>query len=226
MLRRVLAGLLAALWLLLGAMPAGAQEAGEAQELVDAALKSFGRIVADPSLGWFRETMRDAQGILIVPGLIRLGFIVGGAGGSGVFLAREAQGQSWSYPAFVRLNGGSLGLQVGASVSEVALIVTTDQGMRAMLSPSFQLGVDVSVAAGPLGGGAKIATADVVAVSRSRGLYGGLSLEAALITMREELNEAYYGQPVRPAEILMRGKVSNLGAEPLRTVLAEAGARK
>jgi SH3 domain-containing YSC84-like protein 1 len=222
MSRRVLAGLMAALWLLLGAAPAGAQAAGEAQELVDAALKSFGRIVADPSLGWFRETIRDARGILIVPNLIKLGFIVGGAGGSGVLLAREAQAQAWSYPAFFRLNAASVGLQVGASVSEVALIVMTDQGMRSVLSSEFQLGVDVSLAAGPLGTGAKIATADVVAFSRGRGLYGGFSLESARITPREDLNQAYYGNPVSPAEILVRGKVSNLGADPLRTVLAEA----
>jgi len=227
MLRRVLAGLMAALWLLLGAAPAVAQEEGrEAQKLVDAALKSFGRIVADPSLGWFRETLRDARGILIVPNLIKLGFIVGGAGGSGVFLAREAQARAWSYPAFFRLNAASLGLQVGASVSEVALIVMTDQGMRSVLSSEFQLGVDVSLAAGPLGTGAKIATADVLAFSRGRGLYGGLTLESALISPREDLNQAYYGNPVSPAEILVRGKVSNLGADPLRTVLAEASGSK
>lgn len=226
MLRRVLAGLMAALWLLLGAAPAGAQEAREAQQLVDAALKTFGRIVADPSLGWFRETIRDARGILIVPQLIKLGFIVGGAGGSGVFLAREAQTQTWSYPAFFRMNAASIGLQVGASVSELALIVMTDQGMTSVLSPSFRLGVDVSLAAGPLGRGAKIATADILAFSRGRGLYGGLSLESALISPREDLNEAYYGEPVSPAEILVRGRVSNLGADPLRTVLAEAAGGK
>jgi lipid-binding SYLF domain-containing protein len=218
---------MAALWLLLGVVPAVAQDKGrEAQELVDAALTSFGRIVADPSLGWFRETLRDARGILIVPNLIKLGFIVGGAGGSGVFMAREAQAQAWSYPAFFRMNAASLGLQVGASVSEVALIVMTDQGMRSVLSSEFQLGVDVSLAAGPLGTGAKIATADVLAFSRGRGLYGGLALESALISPREDLNEAYYGDPVSPAEILVRGKVSNLGADPLRTVLAEASGGK
>lgn len=226
MLRRVLAGLTAALWLLLGAAPAGAQEAGDAQELVDAALKSFGRIVADPSLSSFRETLRDARGVLIVPNLIKLGFIVGGSGGSGVFLAREAQTASWSYPAFFRLNAASVGLQVGASVSELVLIVATDQGMDSVLSPEFRLGVDVSLAAGPVGGGTKFEAADVVAFSRGRGLYGGLSLESALISPRDDLNEAYYGQPVSPAEILVRGKVSNLGADPLRTVLAEAAGAK
>lgn len=227
MLRRVLAGLMAALWLLLGVAPAAAQEeTREAQELVDAALKSLGRIVADPNLGWFRDTIRDARGVLIVPNMIKLGFIVGGAGGSGVFLAREAQGRSWSYPAFFRMNAASLGLQVGASVSEVALIVMSDQGMGAVLSSEFQLGVDVSIAAGPLGTGAKIATADVLAFSRGRGLYGGLALESALISPREDLNQAYYGNSVSPAEILVRGKVSNLGADPLRTVLAEASGGK
>jgi SH3 domain-containing YSC84-like protein 1 len=217
---------MAALWLLLGAAPADAQEADEAQELVDAALKSFGRIVADPSLGWFRETIRDARGILIVPHLIKLGFIVGGAQGNGVLLAREAETQTWSYPAFLRVDAASIGLQVGASVSELVLVVMTDQGMGAVLSPSFRLGVDLSLAAGPLGRGTKIATADIVAFSRGRGLYGGVSLESATITALEDLNEAYYGEPVSPAEILIRGKVSNLGADPLRTVLAEAAGGK
>jgi lipid-binding SYLF domain-containing protein len=147
-------------------------------------------------------------------------FVVGASGGTGVFLVRE-DGGKWSYPAFYTMGSMSFGFQVGGQASEVILLVMTDRGVQSLLEDSAKLGADLGVAAGPYGLGAQAATAydsaDILSFSRSKGLYGGISLDGAVVKVRDRLNEAYYGKSVEPKDILIKKSVSNAQANDLRT---------
>jgi lipid-binding SYLF domain-containing protein len=194
------------------------QPGTEQRELVTKAQTTLSNFAADPDLSWFRNNVPSARGVLIVPTVVRAGFIFGGSGGSGVLLARDSA-QGWSYPAFYTLGSVSFGLLAGADVAEVILMVRSDKGMDAMLSNSFKLGTDVSVAVGPVGAGAQVATSDILAFSRAKGVYGGLSLDGSVITVRDSWNAAYYGREVRPVDILVSRVVVNPQADPLRATL-------
>ena len=149
--------------------------------------------------------------------MLKGGFVVGGSGGSGVLVAND--GTDWSYPAFYTMGAVSIGLQIGAESSQIMLLVMTEKGMDSMLSNSFKLGADATIAVGPVGSGAKAATADILSFSLSKGAYTGVSLEGAVITSRDSWNETYYGKPVRPKDIFIQKSVTNPGAEELRNEL-------
>jgi len=207
------------------AAPVAANDRAEAQGLVDGATATVRNFVRDPDMTWFQDNAAKAKGLLVVPQMIKGGFILGGSGGSGVLVASGDGPAGWSQPAFYTVGSVTFGLQIGGEVSELILIVMTQKGMDALLSNSFKLGADVSVAAGPTGAGAKAQVADVIAFSRSKGVYGGISLEGAVIALRNDWNDAYYGRSVRPLEILVTREVSNPGSSELRGVLAQLGAR-
>ena len=192
----------------------------EQQALVENANESAKRFAADPDMTWFRDNLKDAEGVLIIPTSLKGGFIIGGSGGSGVMLARNSV-FGWSYPAFYTMGSVTLGLQIGGEVSEIMLVIMSKAGRDAMLTNEFKLGGDISVAAGPVGAGAKAQTADVLAFSRTKGgLYVGLNLEGAVIATREDWNRAYYGADVRVADILVAGNVRNRSADMLRNTVA------
>ncbi len=192
----------------------------EQHALVENANASAKRFAADPDMAWFRDNLDDAEGVLIIPTSLKAGFIIGGSGGSGVMLARRPE-TGWSYPAFYTMGSVTFGLQIGGEVQEIVLVIMSKAGRDAMLTNDFKLGADISVAAGPVGAGAKAQTADVLAFSRTKGgLYGGLNLEGAVIATREGWNRAYYGEDVRAVDILITGTASNPGADPLRETVA------
>ena len=141
----------------------------KAEGIVDAAENSVEAFTIDPEMKWFRDNMTNAKAVFIVPQLVKGGFIFGGSGGSGVLLAK-GDGNIWSDPAFYTMGSGTLGLQIGVEVSEIILMVMTDRGIDALLTSSFKLGGDVSIAAGPIGAGAKAQTADIFAFSRTKGI--------------------------------------------------------
>jgi lipid-binding SYLF domain-containing protein len=171
---------------------------------------------------WFRDNVKNAKAVFIVPSLVKAGFIFGGSGGNGVVLARD--NQVWRGPSFATAGSVSWGLQAGGSVAEVVMMAMTDKGKDALLSNKFQAGADASVAAGPVGAGAQVATTDIVQFSRSKGLFGGLSLEGSTIAVRDSLNQAYYGKKVSPVDILVKGDVTNPQAASLiKAVTAKAG---
>ena len=223
--QQLVTGLIAALFLLVESGASWAEDdAKNAQEVVDGAQKTLENFVADPNMTWFRDHVKDAKALFIVPQLLRAGFMFGGSGGTGVLLARDEKTSEWSQPAFYTMGSVSFGLQIGAESSEVVLMVMTQRGLDSMLTTSFKLGGDVSVAAGPVGAGAKAQTSDILSFSRSKGIYGGLSLEGAVIKVRDSLSEAYYGKPVSPRAILITRDVSNAQAAPLvKTVTKVAG---
>ena len=174
----------------------------------------------DPQMEWFRENVSHAKGMLIVPQLVRAAFLFGGAGGSGVFLARDRQTGSWSYPAFYSMGAASVGPHFGGEAAQVIFLMMTDRAVDSMLATTFQLGADVEVAAGPVGRGAKTATADILAFSRGKGFYGGATVDGAVIATRDSWNAEYYGRPIRPMEILIDRAVVRPRADGLRDAVA------
>ncbi len=201
--------------------PALANDKAQAESLVTQARVTFRDFVNDPNMGWFRDNIQKAKAVLIVPSLVKAGFIFGGSGGSGVLLAEDARRGDVSYPAFYTVGSVTFGLQIGAEVAQVVMLVMTEKGLNSLLTTKVQLGGDVSVAAGPVGVGAQAATADIIQFSRTKGVFGGLTLEGAVVAIRERLNEAYYGRKVLTTDILITRSVHNPHADPLRAEVAK-----
>ncbi len=214
------------LFLAFASGPATGQEYSKQQQMVEKAKMTFDKFVADPSVGWGPTQAKNVMGILIVPQLLRGAFIFGGAGGSGVFLMRDAKTGMWSNPAFYTMGSASFGLQIGGDASEIVLLVMTTQGAETFLSTSFKLGGDVSIAAGPVGAGAKGQTtfqsADILAYSMAKGIFAGISFEGAAVAVSNESNQAYYGNETRPTDILVTRKAKNPKAADLVATVAEA----
>lgn len=207
----------------LPAMADTAEDKREAEKLVADAKYSAENFGGAPDLQWVRDNVGRAKGIMIVPSLVKGGFIVGGSGGDGVLLARDPKSGIWSYPAFYTLGSATFGLQIGGEVSEVILLVMTQKGLDSLMTTDVKLGGDISVAAGPVGAGAKAATADILSFNRSKGLYGGLTLEGAIVATQRALNRAYYGGDVSTMDILVRRTATNPDAEGLRKAAAALG---
>jgi SH3 domain-containing YSC84-like protein 1 len=199
-----------------------AQADAEQQATVNKAAETVRRFAVDPDMQWFRNNVGQAKGVLVVPVSVKGGFIIGGSGGVGVLLDRGAA-NDWSYPAFYQLASVSFGLQIGGDVSEIVMLVMSERGRDALLTTEFKLGGDVSVAAGPVGAGAKAQTADVIAFSRTKGgVYGGLNVEGAVVSPKDQWNGLYYGRPVAPRQILVDRAVRNPNADALRAAVAAA----
>jgi len=229
-LERVWVGLLAILWAIsMVSFPVPASAADEridADHLVEKARLAIDTMAADPNLEAFTDLLKKARGIFICPELLKGAFVVGISGGSGVFLVRGEQ--TWYGPAFYTIGGASFGLQIGGQASQVALVAMTERGVAALLSTSAKLGADAGIAVGPVGIGASAATAnlsaDIISFSRAKGLYGGVSLDGAVVAVRDGLNDAYYGRKVRPTDILIRHDVTNpRAAELIQAVEKIAG---
>ncbi len=208
---------------LAGAANVALADATQAQETIDKATATVETFTVDPNLSSFRDYAARSKGMLVIPALVKGGFIFGGSAGGGVLLARGEDAEGWSYPGFYAMGSVTFGLQIGAEVSEIVLLVMTEKGLRSLLKTSAKLGGDVGVAAGPVGAGAKAVTSDIIAYSRSKGLYGGINVEGAVIDVQDDLNRDYYDAKVRPVDILIERKVSNQGADALRAAVAKVG---
>ena len=207
--------------------PVWAQSASEEDMLVDKARFTLENFLSDPDMQWFRDHMKKARGILIVPQFIKGAFFIGGSGGSGVLVVRDEKTNEWSYPAFFTLGGASIGLQFGGQASEVVLLVMTQKGVDSLMSTTLKLGADASVAVGPIGRGIEGSTtpnlsADLLSFSKAKGLFAGMSLEGAAVAARDALNTSYYKEPTKTIDILVRRSVSNPQADPLLKVVKKA----
>ncbi len=201
--------------------PAPAAEATEQQMLVDKARITFESFMADPNMSFLKEHLKEAKGILIVPSLLKAGFIFGGSGGSGVLIVNDEKKGQWSQPAFYTIGSVSFGLQIGGEAAEVIMMMRTQGAVDKLLTTSVKLGGDTSIAAGPVGVGAKSnVMADIFSFSRSQGAFAGLALDGSVIKTRDEWNAAYYGKPVSPVDILVSRSVSNPGSDELRQTVA------
>ena len=188
----------------------------EAETIVGKAAIVLRNFAADQELTWFRDKVKEAKALLIIPQSLQGAFFVGGAGGTGVLVSHDDTVGTWGSPAFYTVGSLSIGLQFGGEASEVILLIMTERGMEKLLTSSFKLGADISMAAGPVGAGASAQTADVLSYARSKGAFGGFSVKGAVVKTRDDLNEAYYGKSVSPTDILIRKSVSNPHSDDLR----------
>lgn len=213
------------LGLMMVAGTARAQTPKEPQLLVDEAASVVRGLSADPHYGDIAAYIRRAKAVIVVPQLLKAGLIVGGEMGEAVVLSRTADG-GWSSPAFYTLAGGSIGLQVGAESRQMIIAVMTDKGLNELMTDQFELGVDASIAVGTVGGGAGASSvgslnkADMVAFSRSKGLFGGGALDGGLIRPAADQNAAYYGAGTTPRQILIDRSAANAGSAALKAALS------
>jgi lipid-binding SYLF domain-containing protein len=199
----------------------------EQQLLVDEARMVVDTFAADPEMAWFRGYLKDAKGVLILPDLYKGAWFLGGSGGRGALVVRDQDTGKWIGPAFYTMGSVSFGLQFGGQKSEAIILVMTQKGIKSMQKTSVKLGGDLSVAAGPVGIGAQGATApslkvDYLTFTRSMGAFIGISLDGAVIDENYDWNKAYYGKPVRPADIIVAGGATNPNASKLRSAVAKA----
>jgi SH3 domain-containing YSC84-like protein 1 len=159
---------------------------------------------------------------MIAPQIVKAGFIFGGSGGRAVLVARDAR--TWAGPAFYDLATASVGFQAGIEVSEAVIVVMTDKGLNSLLATSFKIGGDASIAAGPVGAGAKsTVTADLISFTRSKGVYGGLNLDGTVVHSNVGWNDAYYGRNnLLPPDILIRKTATSPKSSALLAEVAKA----
>ncbi len=202
----------------------------EPDKLVSDAQVTLNNFVRDPDQTWIQDNLDRAKAILIAPQIVKAGFIFGGSGGRAVLVAREGAGPHpaiavpWTGPAFYNLATVSVGFQAGVEVSEVIIVVMTEKGLNSLLSSSFKIGGDASIAAGPVGAGAKsTVTADLISFSRAKGVYGGLNLDGTVVSVNGDWNDAYYGgKNLLPPDILIRKTVQSPKSTQLLTAVARS----
>ncbi len=207
---------------LLASAPGPAAAASSKQQaLVEHAKATFQDFVKDPDMGWFRDHLKESYGIVIFPQVVRAGFIFGAEGGSGVMVAHDDK-KGWSDPAFYFMGSGSFGLQIGVQAAEIILMIKSKSGRDALLTGSFKLGGDVDVALGPVGAGAKVKTGSILAFARAKGIFGGISVDGAVVSTQDKWNQAYYDKEgIRPVDILMLRNVHNKQADALIDAVTE-----
>jgi lipid-binding SYLF domain-containing protein len=173
---------------------------------LDNASSTVRDIMAAPDKGIPQDLLDSAQCVVVVPGLKKGAVVVGGEYGRGFASCRTERGD-WSSPAAVALEGGSLGLQIGGSESDIILLVMNRRGMDRLLGDKFTLGADATVAAGPVGRRVKASTdirltAEILSWSRARGLFAGVSVEGATLRPDSSTNRVLYGREISNREIL------------------------
>lgn len=183
----------------LSLLPTQAPAQIEQAATVDAATAVLHEIMAIPGRSIPQALLANAQGIAIVPGLIKGGFIVGIRHGRGVIVARDEAGQ-WKPPLFIEITGASLGWQVGLQGTDLVLVFRTKSGLQNLIRGKITIGADVAAAAGPVGREASAATdtsfrAEILSYSRSRGLFAGLSLDGSSLSVDTTANTLYYQVP-------------------------------
>jgi len=204
--------------------------AGSAREDTVARLQSsvdvLHAVMAAPDEGIPEEVLSNAKCILVVPNLIKGGFIFGGKHGRGVATCRNAEG--WSAPAFVSVGGGSWGLQIGVEGVDLVMLVMNDQGFQHLLSSKFELTGEGSVAAGPVGRHASAGTdwkmnTEMLTYSRSKGVFAGLTLEGAVVEQDNDSTHAIYGRHMMFRTILSGKAATPRSADAFLRAVSEAG---
>jgi SH3 domain-containing YSC84-like protein 1 len=186
--------------------PVNPKRQKEAAKKADSAARVFDQVMEAPDKSIPRELLDKAEAVAVFPGVLKAGFVVGGRGGSGAISRRVTGG--WSVPAFFKLGGASVGLQIGAAKTDVVLLFMNGDALKGLLEDKFEMGGEASAAAGPVGRSASATTnltldAGILSYSRSKGLFAGLELKGAVINPDNDLNEAVYGY--KAAELLTGG---------------------
>lgn len=206
--------LIAALALgLLAVGPALALDKNEARLEVEKAAILVQQFMGSPDSNAPRWLLRRSKAVVIIPDMVKAGFVVGGKYGRGVVLARKPDG-SWSPPSFIRTGSASVGFQIGAQAMDLFMVVVNQKGLDGILNNQVKFGVDASVVAGPWGRATEAGLtgasleADIYSYSRSKGAFAGVSLEGGGIETDAKANAAYYGRPLSVREILTGNQVT------------------
>jgi len=177
---------------------------------------TLSNFLRDPDMDWLQRNFGRAKAVIITPEIVKAGFIFGGSGGRALVVARDPTTGKWVGPAFYAMATASFGFQAGISVAEGGMLVMTDKGLNSLLATSFKIGGDASVAAGPVGAGARSdIVADLITFNRAKGVYGGLNLDGTVVTASDDWNASFYGKNVLPPDILVRASVHNPAADKL-----------
>ena len=203
----------------------------EPAERLDEAAAVFSEIMATPDKGIPEDMLANAHCIVIVPGLKTGAFVVGGKYGKGFLSCRKKGGGGWSAPGAVRIEGGSVGFQIGGSQTDLVMLVMNQRGADKLLASKFTIGAEGSVAAGPVGRTVTAQTdaqmrAEILSWSRSQGLFAGLALEGA--TLRQDLddNTTLYGRKLENRQIVTTGVRSPATAAKLIALLNKHSPRE
>ncbi len=197
-----------------------------------AAADLFSEVMSAPDKSIPQDLINKAQCVILVPGMKKGALVFLGAKyGLGFAVCRGADGFGWGPPAAVRIEGGSFGLQIGFSSTDVLMLVMNERGMRRLTTSKFTLGGEAAVAAGPVGRNATAQTdalmsAEILSWSRSRGLFGGVSLDGATLRNDLDVNREMYGQPWDNKRVLASGLKPPEAAAKLLAVLNKYSARK
>jgi len=188
-------------------------------------------IMSTPDKGIPQELLENSSCIVIVPGLKKAAFIVGGKYGKGFISCRRASGNGWSAPAAIKVEGGSVGFQIGGSETDAVMLVMNKRGAEKLLSSKFTLGGDASVAAGPVGRSSAASTdgkmqAEILTYSRSRGVFAGLSLDGATLRPDKDSNTELYGSKLTNRNIVMGTTKVPLSAALLNVELNKYSSHK
>ncbi|MCI0422986.1 MAG: lipid-binding SYLF domain-containing protein [Acidobacteria bacterium] len=168
-------------------------------------------IMKTPETGIPKELMERADAIAVIPNVVKAALGLGGRHGKGI-VARRLPNRSWGAPAFIEVSGGSFGLQIGVSVTDVILVFTNDDGLKGLFEDKVELGGSAGVAAGPVGRSAEAGTnltfdSPIYSYSRSKGLFAGLALKGTVMTIDDSANRKVYGEKVSGRDILLKGSV-------------------
>jgi lipid-binding SYLF domain-containing protein len=197
----------------------------ERERVVNAA-EVLDQIMKTPDQSIPEGLLSRAYAMAIIPHVVKGALGVGGRHGKGLIATRLASGQ-WGTPAFVDLSGGSFGLQIGVSATDLVLVFTDPSGVKGLLSGKLKFGVDASAAAGPVGRTAEASTdvkmkSAIYSYSRSKGLFAGVALDGAVLSIDDSANHDVYGIGVTGTNILLDHKVkSNAIVKPFLASLTK-----
>ncbi|MEE9269922.1 MAG: lipid-binding SYLF domain-containing protein [Candidatus Krumholzibacteria bacterium] len=177
---------------------------------VQAATTVLSELMGIPEKGIPGWLLKEAHAIVVIPGVFKIGFGIGGRRGHGIMVVREKK-RRWSRPVFVTITGGSIGLQFGAQSTDVILVLKSERSIEGILKGKYTLGADAAIAAGPVGRQAEAATdvklkAEIYSYSRSRGLFAGLSLEGAKLSIKKDANASFYGTDELNAQGIIKSR--------------------
>jgi lipid-binding SYLF domain-containing protein len=197
--------------LLMAVLPALALAAPAPEKRLENATRVLDEIMQSPDRAVPRRLLQDAYAIAIIPDVVKAGLVIGGRRGRGVVSVRSPDG-TWSHPAFITLTGGSIGFQAGVQSTDVILVFRTARGVDSIVNGKFTLGADAAVAAGPVGRTAQASTdsdlrAEIYSYSRSRGLFAGVALDGAVLSIDHRANQSSYGRNITPRAVF-EGRVN------------------
>jgi lipid-binding SYLF domain-containing protein len=206
-MKKTLAAICLCFMLPLGALAASSKQ--DLQDRIDAAKIVLNQIMATPDNSIPLNILEQATCVAVVPGMKKGALIWGAQYGQGVVTCRTGHG--WSGPVFIRMAGGSFGLQIGGQSTDLVLVAVNDRGFQDLLKSKFKIGGDASAAAGPVGRAGQASTdwkmnAELLSYSRNKGVFAGISLDGTSVSQNKEDTELYYGAP-HSFESILRGSV-------------------